>query len=99
MPAARLVRRATGAALVVLLGSALPAVAEKPRLSSIAAAESDVAPGTRACFNGSRPGQTRVLTCHYGRKGPRLLVIGDSHMRALSPPSGGWPTKGRSASR
>ncbi|MCL3838195.1 SGNH hydrolase domain-containing protein [Aeromicrobium duanguangcaii] len=85
MPAARIVRRATGAALVVLLGSALPAVAEKPRLSSIAAAESDFAPGTRACFNGSRSGQTRVLTCHYGRKGPRLLVIGDSHMRALSP--------------
>ncbi|MTB89501.1 hypothetical protein H9L21_15020 [Aeromicrobium senzhongii] len=85
MPAARLVRRATGVALVVLLGSAVPAVADQPRLSSIVAAEKDVARGTKACFNGSRPGQTKVLTCHYGRKGPRLLVIGDSHMRALSP--------------
>ena len=72
--------------LAALLLGALPATAQDaPRLSSIAAAERDVAPGTRACFSGSESGATKALTCHYGRKGPRLLVIGDSHMRALSP--------------
>lgn len=72
----------------VLLGAmASPAVAREapPRLSSVAKAERDVAPGTRACFPGTRPGETKVLTCEYGRRGPRLLLIGDSHLRALSP--------------
>lgn len=72
--------------LVPLVLGAMPAVAQDPpKLSSIAAAERDVARGTKACFPGTRSGETKVLTCHYGRKGPRLLIIGDSHMRALSP--------------
>ncbi|SKB07228.1 SGNH hydrolase domain-containing protein [Aeromicrobium choanae] len=63
----------------------LPAVADEPRLSSIPAAELDVAPGTEACFPGHRRGETQVLTCEYGSKGPRILAIGDSHLRAFSP--------------
>ena len=73
-------------ALAALVLGIAPAVAEDtPRLSSIAAAERDIAPGTRACFSGAESGETKALTCHYGRKGPRLLLVGDSHMRAISP--------------
>lgn len=71
--------------LMTLLAAPVATASEPPGLSSPVAAAKDVAPGTRACFPGSRPGQTEVLTCEYGRRGPRLLVIGDSHMRALSP--------------
>lgn len=72
--------------LVLLVLGAVPATGqEAPRLSSIAAAERDVARGTRACFTGSRPGDTKIRTCEYGRQGPRVLLIGDSHLRALSP--------------
>lgn len=79
-------RIAVALALVALVLGAAPAVAQdQPRLSSIRAAERDIAPGTRACFSGAESGETKVLRCHYGRKGPRLVVIGDSHMRALSP--------------
>ncbi|MFS0885736.1 SGNH hydrolase domain-containing protein [Aeromicrobium sp. 179-A 4D2 NHS] len=79
-------RLAVVVGLVVLLLGACPAVAQDaPRLSSLAAAARDVAPGTRACFSGSKPGDTRLRPCHYGRRGPRLLLIGDSHLRALSP--------------
>lgn len=66
-------------------GQAASAAEDPPRLSSIADAEQDIAPGTPACFPGALPGETQVLTCDYGHRGPRLLVIGDSHMRALSP--------------
>jgi len=77
--------------LVLVLGLlltllAVPAeAAERPRLSSLTAASRDVAPGTRACFSGSKPGDTAVRPCEYGRRGPRLVLIGDSHLRALSP--------------
>lgn len=72
--------------LVASLFVGVPAVAaEEPRLSSIPAAEVDIAPGTRACFPGADPGEAGMLTCEYGSKGPRVLAIGDSHMRALSP--------------
>lgn len=72
--------------LVLLVLGSVPALAqEPPRLSSIAAAERDVARGTRACFTGSKPGDTKVRTCEYGTRGPRVLLIGDSHLRALSP--------------
>lgn len=70
--------------LMVLAGPA-PVLADEPGLSSIPAAELDVAPGTEACFPGHRPGETEVLTCEYGTKGSRVLAIGDSHLRALSP--------------
>lgn len=77
--------------LVVVLGlcvlqlGGLPATAGEPRLSSISAAARDVAPGTRACFSGSASGDTRLRPCEYGSRGPRLVLIGDSHLRALSP--------------
>ncbi|MCD9154452.1 SGNH hydrolase domain-containing protein [Aeromicrobium duanguangcaii] len=78
-----------GVALLVLATTALAgtpsAVADEPQLSSITAAEMDVAPGTPACFPGANPGETELLTCEYGDRGPRLLLVGDSHMRALSP--------------
>ncbi|MTB89502.1 hypothetical protein H9L21_15015 [Aeromicrobium senzhongii] len=78
-----------GLALLVLAASltpaGTPAAADEPQLSSITAAEWDVAPGTHACFPGANPGETELLTCEYGDRGPRLLLIGDSHMRALSP--------------
>src|SRR5690606_19897344 len=54
-------------------------------LSSIDAASRDIAPDTEVCFSGKHQGNTKVMTCSWGRKGPRLLLIGDSHMRALSP--------------
>ncbi|GAA3538890.1 hypothetical protein AFL01nite_27010 [Aeromicrobium flavum] len=75
------------AAAVLLLAVLSPARAdeEAPRLSSIAAAEADIPPGTPACFQGDEPGETQLLRCHYGHRGPRLLAVGDSHMRALSP--------------
>lgn len=75
----------------VVLGIALPVVAvpaaaqDPPQLSSIDAAEVDVAPGTHACFPGANPGEAHLLTCEYGTRGPRVLAIGDSHLRALSP--------------
>jgi len=72
--------------LALLWLTMLPAAAQdEPRLSSIAEAEVDAAPDTRGCFNGIVPGQTEVETCEYGDRGPRLLAIGDSHLRALSP--------------
>lgn len=79
---ARLVSAVLG---LVLAFGLVPAAADDPRLSSIPAAEVDIAPGTRACFPGANPGETRLLTCEYGWRGPRILAIGDSHMRALSP--------------
>ena len=77
-------------ALLVLAATLVPpgtssATADEPRLSSITEAEWDVAPGTQACFPGANPGETELLTCEYGDRGPRLLLVGDSHMRALSP--------------
>lgn len=71
--------------VLMMLAGPAPAIADEPGLSSIPAAELDVAPGTEACFPGHRPGETAVLTCEYGTKGPRVLAIGDSHLRALSP--------------
>lgn len=73
-------------ALVLPVLAALPASArEEPTLSSISRAERDIAPGTEACFPGMAPRQTRIETCEYGTKGPHVLALGDSHMRALSP--------------
>ena len=79
-------RIAVAVGLVLTLLTAVPASGqERPRLSSLSAAARDVAPGTRACFSGSEPGDTAIRPCHYGRRGPRLVLIGDSHLRALSP--------------
>lgn len=81
-----LVRLVAVLALVLPVLAALPASAgEEPTLSSIARAQRDTAPGTQDCFPGMAPGQTRIEACEYGTKGPHVLALGDSHMRALSP--------------
>lgn len=73
-------------ALVLPVLAAQPASArEEPTLSSITAAERDTAPGTDACFPGMAPGQTQIVACEYGTRGPHVVALGDSHMRALSP--------------
>ncbi|MBA4607538.1 hypothetical protein H1W00_03535 [Aeromicrobium sp. Marseille-Q0843] len=91
MPGGRRARRLALATvtLLALVASALttataPAAADST-LSSIPVAELDLAPGTEACFPGHHPGETQVLTCEYGHQGPRVLAIGDSHLRAVSP--------------
>lgn len=72
--------------VALLVMSVTPALAQdEPRLSSIVEAEADIAPDTERCFPGMSPGQTDVQTCRYGERGPHILAIGDSHLRALSP--------------
>lgn len=73
------------AILAVVLVAAPASAQDAPRLSSIRAAEHDIAPGTEACFPGMAPGEPELLACEYGTRGPRIVAIGDSHMRALSP--------------